>query len=148
MMGVEGVRPLALVSLALLAAGCSTAAPPALAELKPIGPERMCLQLQNIRNTRVLDDQTIDFYTRNGDVFRNRLPNSCPQLGFQQAFTYATSITQLCSVDIITVIIQGQPGLRGASCGLGPFTPIARPARGSGSDAEPAEAPEGTAPKN
>jgi hypothetical protein len=148
MMGVEMVRPLALASVALFAAGCTTAAPPELAELKPIGPAQMCLQLQNIRNTRVLDDQTIDFIMRNGDVFRNRLPNSCPQLGFQQSFTYATSITQLCSVDIITVLIQGQPGLRGASCGLGPFTPIARPVRGSGSDAEAAEALEAPVPKN
>jgi len=84
----------------------------------------MCLQLQNIRNSNVIDDQTIDFTTRNGTVYRNRLPNSCPQLGFERAFSYATSITQLCSVDIITVFMNGQPQMRGASCGLGMFTPI------------------------
>jgi hypothetical protein len=46
-------------------------------------------------------------------------------LGYQRAFSYATSISQLCSLDIITVFVQGNPSLQGASCGLGPFTPIA-----------------------
>jgi hypothetical protein len=137
-MGRNFARPAAVLSLAFLAAACATSPPREVAELKPIGASRMCLQLQDIRNTRVIDDSTIDFITRSGDVYRNRLPNSCPQLGFQQAFTYATSITQLCSVDIITVIIQGQPMMRGASCGLGQFTPIARP---GSEDDTPADAP-------
>jgi hypothetical protein len=51
------------------------------------------------------------------------LPQACPQLGFEQRFTYSTSLSQLCAQDIITVL-QG-PGIsRGASCGLAPFQPI------------------------
>ena len=89
-----------------------------------IGPAIGCVQLQNIRETRVRDDKTIDFIMRNGKWFRNTLPNSCPQLGFERAFSYQTSINQLCNVDIITVIVQGAGSIRGASCGLGKFTPI------------------------
>jgi hypothetical protein len=120
-----------LLALGLMLAACNTAPRREVAKLSPIGPSRMCLQLQDIRSTRVVDDQTIDFITRSGDVYRNRLPSSCPQLGFERTFTYATSINQLCSVDIITVLVVGQPTMRGASCGLGPFTPIARDSAGN-----------------
>ncbi len=92
---------------------------------KPIG----CVLLQSIRETRVVDDKTIDFYMRDGRVLRNNLPGSCPQLGFERAFSYSTSINQLCNVDIITVIQQSAGIRRGASCGLGMFMPITPPAR-------------------
>jgi hypothetical protein len=72
----------------------------------------------------VRSDQVIDFELVGGDVLRNELPYRCPQLGFERAFSYSTSITQLCSTDIITVIVQGGGPMRGASCGLGQFTPI------------------------
>ncbi len=118
---------LAPASLMLALAGCQSGPPKAVAELKPIGKPESCLLLQNIRETRVVDDQTIDFYTRDNKVFRNRLPNMCPQLSFERAFTYQTSISQLCNVDIITVLILNSPLQRGASCGLGKFTPIEKP---------------------
>ena len=58
-----------------------------------------------------------------GRVYRNVLPNGCPTLGSEERFAYETSIGQLCSVDIITVLRA--PGLsRGPSCGLGNFQPI------------------------
>jgi hypothetical protein len=126
-MAVSLCHLLGVAALGLLASACSTNSKRDYAEVVPTGEPRMCLQLQDIRRSQVIDDRTIDFYTRSGDVYRNRLPMSCPQLGFERSFTYATSITQLCSVDIITVLMQGQPMMRGASCGLGPFTPIARP---------------------
>jgi hypothetical protein len=115
--------------LVLAVGGCAAVAPKTVAELKPIGEPVSCLLLQNIRETRVIDDRTIDFYTRSGDVYRNQMPSSCPQLGFERAFSYETSISQLCNVDIITVLIINSPIQRGASCGLGKFTPIAKPAR-------------------
>lgn len=107
---------------------CSAAiAAPRTATLAPTvtGEAKSCVQLQNIRQTKVRDDRTIDFVMRGGKVFRNTLPYACPQLGFERAFSYSTSITQLCSVDIITVIRQGAGPFRGASCGLGKFVPIA-----------------------
>lgn len=113
-----------------LAAALLLLAGPALAQRRPvppatvIGPDVGCVQMQNIRQTEVRDDRTIDFIMRDGKWYRNTLANSCPQLGFERAFGYQTSITQLCNVDIITVIVQGAGSRRGASCGLGKFTPI------------------------
>lgn len=131
-------RLFAACGLALALAGCSgesgttrTAAavpPPKVAATPIAGAEPIrCVQLQTIRESRVIDDATIDFYLRDGRVLRNRLPNRCPNLGFERSYTYETSITQLCNVDIITVLNQGGGIRRGASCGLGMFTPIEDP---------------------
>jgi hypothetical protein len=91
----------------------------------PNGDAVNCLPLSQIRETRVRDDRTIDFYTNGGKVYRNTLPYSCPELGAREGFSYSTSLSQLCSVDIITVLRQfgGMPQ-RGASCGLGKFQPV------------------------
>jgi hypothetical protein len=86
-----------------------------------------CVDLSRIREARVVDDRTIDFYVGNHEVLRNTLPNLCSQLGFERAFTYSTSLSKLCSGDIITVIVQGGGVHTGSSCGLGafvPYTPI------------------------
>jgi hypothetical protein len=91
----------------------------------PSGKPVDCVQIHSIRETRVRDDKTIDFYMNGRQVYRNILPNSCPQLGFEKAFSYQTSLSQLCSVDIISVLYQGGGGPhRGASCGLGAFQPV------------------------
>ena len=103
-----------ILSFLLLSAPVLAADPPA--------PEtRKCLQLQTIQSSTVIDRQTIDFRLRDGSVWRNRLPRSCPGLGFDRAFSYSTSIPQLCNVDIIRVIVQSNPGIMGSSCGLGKF---------------------------
>ncbi len=91
----------------------------------PSGAPVDCVQINAIRETRVRDDRTIDFYMNGKQVYRNVLPQSCSQLGFEKAFSYETSLSKLCSVDIITVLYQGGGGpRRGASCGLGQFQPI------------------------
>jgi len=93
------------------------------AKIHPDGKPVDCIQINRIRDTRVRDDRTIDFYMVGGKVYRNRLPQSCPELGFEERFGYKTSVNQLCSVDIITVL-HSSPPMRGASCGLGQFQPI------------------------
>ncbi len=128
-----------LTVVVLAVAGCSST-PPAkvpVAAASAVPPRaspipaasRSCVQLNRIREARVVDDRTIDFYLSNREVLRNTLPNACPQLGFEKAFTYATSLSQLCSVDIITVIQQGGGPRTGASCGLGAFVPYTPPAK-------------------
>jgi hypothetical protein len=111
------------LGLASLVVAPATAAEPS---PQPVvtGPPVSCINLRNIRGTQVIDDQTIDFHMAGNKVFRNTLPNRCAQLGFQRAFAYQTSVSQLCSVDIITVIVQGGGSMRGATCGLGKFTPM------------------------
>ena len=83
-----------------------------------------CVQINSIRQTDVRDDRTIDFILNGNKVYRNTLPNSCPSLGFERRFMYKTSLSQLCSVDIITVLYNSPDLMRGASCGLGKFQPM------------------------
>lgn len=87
-----------------------------------------CIPINTIRNSRVRDNKTIDFETTGRKVYRNTLPYSCPGLGFEERFAFKTSINQLCSVDTITVLQTGGPGLmQGATCGLGEFQPMEKP---------------------
>jgi hypothetical protein len=92
------------------------------AGIKPDGAPINCISLAQLYETRVRDDQTIDFFTRSGKVYRNHLPYSCPQLGWEEKFAHATSLTEICSTDIITVLNDSIG--RGASCGLGQFQPV------------------------
>jgi hypothetical protein len=125
---MDMVARIALAAALLTAAAAlpADAAPPkAPPAATPDGEPVSCLSTAQIRETRVRDDRTIDFYTSGGKVYRNTLPYSCPELGAREGFGYSTSTGQLCSVDIITVLRQfGGTPQRGASCGLGRFQPV------------------------
>jgi hypothetical protein len=118
----------ALVPLAL--AGCMQAdaasgpdrsnAPAARITGEPVS----CIRINQFNETRVRDDRTIDFMRNSRQGWRNTLPNGCPGLGVQNAFTYKTSTNELCSVDIIYVLETAGGLSRGAGCGLGQFVPI------------------------
>ena len=117
------MRKLILATLVLISGTAVARDRNAVPEATPIGDAVSCVNLRNIQSTRVHGDSTIDFYMSGGKVFRNTLPNSCPSLGFEERFLYKTSLSQLCSVDIITVLQS--PGLsQGPSCGLGKFQPV------------------------
>lgn len=90
----------------------------------PVGEAQTCIPLRSIRETRVRSDRVIDFVTTGSAVYRVTLPQPCPQLGFEERFSYATSLSQLCAQDIITVLVQTGGLQRGASCGLAPFQPV------------------------
>jgi len=98
-----------------------------IAAAQPAGPAQDCVDLNQIRSTEVLSDQVIDFHLRNGRVLRNTLPYACPNLGFEEGFSYNTSLSRLCSVDVITVLERAGGLRRGASCGLGKFQPVTFP---------------------
>jgi hypothetical protein len=120
------IRPLAAAILLAALTGVADARPlkpEQEAKIQPAGPAVDCVSAHSIRETRVRDDSTIDFYMLGGKVYRNRLPNSCPELGFEEKFAYETSIDQLCNVDIIHVL-HDSPSIGGAACGLGRFQPI------------------------
>jgi hypothetical protein len=95
----------------------------AVPDATPVGKPQSCIPLNSIRETRVHGDQVIDFIVSGKKAYRNTLPNSCPSLGFEERFSYETSLSQLCSSDIITVLYSS-PLQRGASCGLGQFQPV------------------------
>lgn len=112
------------LALALIAVTLGTAADrQRVPDAVPTGPAVSCIPLTQIRESRVRDDRTIDFIMSGHRTYRVTLPLGCPELGFEERFAYATSLNQLCSNDIITVLQS--PGLsRGASCGLSPFQPV------------------------
>ena len=117
------MRKLAILILAGTASTAIARDRNAVPDATPIGDAVSCVQLQSIRSTQVHGDSVIDFHMSGGKVYRNTLPNSCPSLGFEERFLYKTSLSQLCSVDIITVLQS--PGLsQGPSCGLGKFQPV------------------------
>jgi hypothetical protein len=84
-----------------------------------------CVHSRYIDKTDVLDDGNILFYMRRGEVYINHMPNRCPGLRHGDVFTYQTSSSELCSVDMITVLERFGTSLRqGATCPLGLFYPI------------------------
>ncbi len=120
--------PVAGIALAV-AIACAVA--PAAAKtradnLVPSGKAVSCVSLQSIRSTEVRDDRTIDFIMNGNKVYRNRMEHSCPGLGSEKRFLYKTSLSQLCSVDIITVLYNSPNLSPGASCGLGMFQPMVK----------------------
>lgn len=94
------------------------------ADVDTNGAER-CIPLNEIRRTEVIDDKTILFHVRNDRVYENRLPQRCIGLRAGNAIKYATSQSQLCNLDIISVMNQTTgTAVPGAACGLGLFVPI------------------------
>ncbi len=118
---------MALALLAPLTVGAAKDGKP-IPEATPTGKPVSCIPLNQISESKVRSDQVIDFVMRGGHVYRNTLPYSCSGLGFEERFSYATSLNQLCSTDIITVLYSSPP-MRGASCGLGQFQPVTLPPR-------------------
>src|SRR6185312_15838786 len=84
----------------------------------------VCLQSYLVDRTKVVDDNTIIFYMKNGSAWMNTLPHKCNGLKFANGFSYnQSSDNQICSnLEIIKVIGQG------TTCGLGEFTPFTPPA--------------------
>ena len=120
---------LTLIATALLSVTTAAVAREKIPVATPSGAAVSCIPLVQIRETRVRDDRTIDFMMTGRKVYRNTLPSACPSLGFEQRFSYATSLSRLCSTDIITVLYQAPYLTPGASCGLGQFQPVTLAAR-------------------
>jgi hypothetical protein len=96
-----------------------------LAAYQPVGEPVSCISLNQIRSTRILANNVIDFKMTGGKHFRNTLPHSCPSLVSEDRFLYKTSLNQLCHVDTIRVLYSAGGTLQeGAGCGLGKFQPM------------------------
>jgi len=89
-----------------------------------VGEPVSCVPLQQFSETRVRDDYTIDFMRNGRQGWRNTLPNRCSGLTSENAFTYETSLSQLCNTDIVYPLHTAGGLNRGAGCGLGQFVPI------------------------
>lgn len=85
-----------------------------------VGEVDQCIPLNRIKRTTAVDNQTIVVELRSTDGWRKmETSNRCPGLKFENSFSYATSLTQLCKGDIITVL-----GGVGSRCGLSQITVI------------------------
>ena len=89
-----------------------------------LGPAQTCVPINAIRGSHVVSDRVIDFEATGGRSYRVVLDPPCAQLAVEKRFSYATSSSELCAQDFITVL-QGSTG-HGQSCGLAPFIPIRR----------------------
>lgn len=120
--------PITLCALSLgmaLVTPAAMAKEPSIPEARPTGKAVQCISISQIRESRVRSDKIIDFRVGGRQWYRNTLPQKCPSLGFEQRFSYRTSLSQLCSVDIISVLQDfGGRLSEGAACGLGPFQPV------------------------
>lgn len=95
------------------------------APVRAVGEPVNCVSLTQIRSTKIVDDSTIDFKMAGGKTYRNSLPYSCPSLKSEDRFSYRTSLSQLCNVDIVRVLHSyGGQLQEGVGCGLGKFQPV------------------------
>ena len=115
---------LLIVSPLALAAGPSER-PAASPAAKVTGEAVNCIPRSRVRETRIRDDWTIDFMRDSRTGWRNTLPNRCSGLRSNNGFGYRASTSQICSTDIVHVLVNigGTPS-RGSACGLGQFVPI------------------------
>src|SRR5262245_7291284 len=89
------------------------------------GDVRRCVALSGIDRNEVVDNGTVLFHMRNGEVYRNVLRHECPTLKDRDQFAYRVNAAQLCSSDLITVLDRNVFGFRpGASCSLGSFQAV------------------------
>jgi len=88
-------------------------------QYQPTGVMKMCVSLRSLRESQVIDDQTIFFKGPGKYAYINRLPRRCSRLAVEERFSFATSIAQLCKSEIITVL--DSYGTAWGSCGLGKF---------------------------
>ena len=103
-------------SFLALAAALMLPAAPALAldeNGKPV-----CLEINRIDHTEVLNDHQILFYMYGNKVWLNTLTNRCTTLTRQDGFAWDSSLPKYCeNVELIRVLRSGQV------CQLGAFTP-------------------------
>ena len=113
---------LAIIPTTLAAASDTRPAPKPAAQ--PLGAPVSCVPLAQLGETRIRDDWTIDFVGTGNSVWRNALTSRCSGLKAANAITYETSLSQLCSTDIVYVLENAGGLHRGGACSLGQFVPV------------------------
>ena len=93
-------------------------------QAEDIDNDENCIPIQHISNISVLGKQHIVFEMQPGKNYLNTLARSCNGLRKDKPIMYKTSISQLCSLDIIHVLESYGGGYQqGAACCLGKFSP-------------------------
>lgn len=100
-----------LLIAGLTAAGLAVSAysPAAIAEdntEEASKPLVRCLDVSRIRNSKVVDNETIILYMRGGPDYKMNLAQRCPGLKINQTWRHdAKGLGKLCEVDVIEVPI-------------------------------------------
>ena len=114
-----------LIVSAVLTTSQSAGQAPATAEELTLDRESVrCISAGAIRETDVIDDQTIVFRLRNGDYYLNILNSACWSLEREGRFSFSTPSGRLCSSDMINVIQPFTGSANAAGCGLRRFFPL------------------------
>jgi len=114
---------IALIALAISLGGSGWAVAAETSQSPMTKSNAVCLDAGHIDHTTVVDGQTILFYMRGGKIWKNTLPEPCPGLKFERAFSEEINGDVICSsMQMIRVMHTG------AMCSLGPFTPYTPPA--------------------
>jgi hypothetical protein len=85
-----------------------------------------CVPQRDLRDNTSFGEGAIVFTTpSNSLIYVNRPPGGCPRMGAGRAIRTRTTISQLCSGDIVDVF-DNASGTPLGSCSLGEFTPYRR----------------------
>ena len=111
--------PRRLAALAVWAAGIGALALPfAGAARADQGGKNVCLWVNRIDHTRVLNDHQILFFETNGKIWQSNLPVPCRTMTSQDGFAWESGIPEICgNVEQIKVLRTGE------HCLLGAFVP-------------------------
>lgn len=91
-------------------------------EALPPGAPRRCIDVRRLRRIETIGNHTLLFHMRGGDVWRNRLPRSCPGINRHSRYLYEPRSGRLCSLDVVYELRDEGFGFRrGAACPLGEF---------------------------
>ena len=85
----------------------------------PTGETENCITVRHMRNSVIIDDQTIFFKHSGKYGYMNKLKRECPRLENEGRFSYEVFGSRLCRNEIITVLDSF--GRSWASCSLGEF---------------------------
>ena len=88
-------------------------------EYQATGKTRSCVPMRSLRQSIILDDQTIFFESVGRKGYMNKLPYACRGLMREERFAYSNSFGSLCRAEIITILDSF--GRSWGSCGLGDF---------------------------
>lgn len=88
----------------------------------PPGAPQRCIDVRRIRRIEPIGNHTLLFHVGRGDVWRNRLPRSCPGLRPHSRFLYEPRGGRLCHLDTVYLLHDDGFGFRrGVGCPLGDF---------------------------
>lgn len=90
-----------------------------LEQYEATGRVESCVPMRSLRQSIILDDQTIFFESVGRRGYMNKLPTKCHGLAREERFAYTNSFGSLCRAEIITVLDSF--GRAWGSCGLGDF---------------------------